>query len=163
MSGTDTNPQTGSGRTAETDARSDDGAAQLARALIAHLERIGTPSPPPDLSTTQARLATHYALLSNALGNFGRHGATRVALLSPPPTLSRQGKTPKLLLGPPIAGASTITTYDATGRPLQHLAYVAAGVEVQDPDRIVTVEVEDAHEVPFRVGFVTTPVNAGTY
>lgn len=95
--------------------------AQCCGPADAHLERIGTPSPPPDLTTTQARLATHYALLSNVLGNFGRHGATRVALLSPPMTLSWQAKTTKLLLGPPIPGASTVTTYDATGRPLQHL------------------------------------------
>jgi hypothetical protein len=163
MSGTDTNPPTGSGRTAQPDGPYDDGAAQLARALVAQLERIGTPSPPSALTTTQARLATHYGLLSNVLGNFGRHGAARVALLSPPPTLVRQGKTTKLLLGPPIPGAVTVTTYDATGRPLQHLAYAAAGIEVQDPDLIVTVEVEDSHEVPFRVGFVTTPVDTGTY
>ncbi|HST64028.1 MAG TPA: hypothetical protein VLM05_02470, partial [Mycobacteriales bacterium] len=65
-----------------------DGATQLAHALIAQLERIGgNTTPASGLTTLEARLATHYALLSNALGNFGRHSTVRLGLLSPPPRL----------------------------------------------------------------------------
>ena len=90
MSGTDSIPDAGNGRPADSDRRSDDGATRLAEALIAQLERIGTPTRAPVLTGAQARLETHYALLSNLLCNFGRHGTARDALLSPPPTLERR-------------------------------------------------------------------------
>ncbi|HEY6745863.1 MAG TPA: hypothetical protein VI357_09090 [Mycobacteriales bacterium] len=148
-----------------------DGATQLAQALIAQLERIGGASTTTTggLSAVEARLATHYALLSNALGNFGRHSAVRLALLSPPPTLvsrpggSGGGSYTKLLLGPPIDGAATVTTYGADGRRLQRLTYLADGVQVQNPGDIRTVEIEDSRGTPFRVGFVSTPATTGTY
>jgi hypothetical protein len=149
-----------------------DGATQLAQALIAQLERIGgssTTTTASGLTAVEARLSTHYALLSNALGNFGRHSTQRSALLSPPPTLvsrpggSGGGSYTKLLFGPPIEGAATITTYGADGRRLQHLTYLADGVQVQNPGDIRTVEIEDSHGAPFRVGFVSTPATTGTY
>jgi len=163
MSGTDSTPDAGNGRPADSGRRSDDGATRLAEALIAQLERIGTPTRVPVLTGAQARLETHYALLSNLLGNFGRHGTARDALLSPPPTLERLKTVTKLQLGPAIPGASTVTTYDSAGRRLEHLPYAASGINVQQPDAIVTVEVEDSHGVPFLVGFVTEPTDVGPY
>jgi hypothetical protein len=167
MSGNDNSGRAGPG---ETDRQNGDGAAQLAQALIAQLERIGgATTTATGLGVAEARLTTHYALLSNALGNFGRHSTVRLALLSPPPTLVSRaggaggGSSTKLLLGPPIDGAATVTTYGADGRRLQHLTYVADGVYVQNPADIRTVEIEDARGIPFRIGFVSTPATSGSY
>jgi hypothetical protein len=121
----------------------------LARIATAQ-EQLSRPVSP--LNVTQRRLALHYGALLNGLGNFGRHGETNLALLSPPATLEH-GDT--LVFASLIPGAATVAAYDQNGilvdrRPFE----LRVHVDNDDAPRIKTVEIEDDQATPFLLGIV---------
>jgi hypothetical protein len=121
----------------------------LAR-IAAAQEQLSRPVSPLDV--TQRRLTLHYGALLNGLGNFGRHGETIVALLSPSPTLE-DGDT--LVFANPIQGAATVAAYDQNGLLVVRAPF-APNVHVDNDDapRIKTVEIEDDQATPFLLGIV---------
>jgi hypothetical protein len=151
------------------------GAAEFAEALVRHLDRLGGNhrGDEPVLSVTQSRLVMHYGALSNSLGNFGRHGSSRVALLAPSPELNPaqdQLTFPGLEEATVRAGkvAAFFATYgDSSEAPIERGELDLSGSEVVvavDPAvRIRTVEIEDYDKVPFLLGFVTTPPPIAQY
>jgi hypothetical protein len=121
----------------------------------------------PQVSADQRRLAVRYDALRGALGKFGRPFRGSSALILPAPLLlldrdqmweSQRGdyrsRRALLVFAKDIAGAHSVTLWDAQGRPVGN-AYdfpATRPIPVEDPGDRGSVEVRDRHGVTFMVG-----------
>lgn len=131
---------------------------QLKRIAGAQEQQLQRGRPVATLDHGQLRIALHYGALRNALGNFGRHGETSVAILSPAPELVRGGGP--LRFDGPVEGAAEVAGYAADGRFLQRFPFEVTVDDVNQDIR--TVEIEDDRKTPFLLGVVNV-VDSSTY
>jgi hypothetical protein len=107
----------------------------------------------------QLRIALRYGAVRNALGNFGRHGETDVALVAPPPTLNVT--TRALTLNTLPSNAHAVVVYDRADLELQRFpAKVSSTVDENKVAAVASVEIEDSAGTPFLFG-IPVRVNGG--